>query len=191
MRISDWSSDVCPSDLRIVRDPEGRVGAIVEHKDATEEQRHIRTINTGILAADAVARKGWLQRLSSDNTQGEYYLTDVVEMAATEYNAAEMVAVDDPIETEGSNAPWQLAQLERAFQRRQVRALCALAVRFADPARVGIRGEVTDEQDVEIDVDVVFDGRVRSDEHRHELLSLMRKWSAVFGVKTKRRSKTS
>src|SRR3546814_7108802 len=92
---------------RIVRDPEGRVGAIVEHKDATEEQRNIRTINTGILAADAVALKGWLQRLSSDNTQGEYYLTDVFEMAATEYNAAEMVAVDDPIETEGANDPWQ------------------------------------------------------------------------------------
>src|SRR3546814_2411049 len=85
-----------------------------------------RSINTGILAADAVALKGWLQRLSSDNTQGEYYLTDVFEMAATEYNAAEMVAVDDPIETEGANDPWQLAQLERAFQRRQVRALCAL-----------------------------------------------------------------
>src|SRR3546814_20812952 len=81
-------------------------------------------------------------------------------MAATEYNAAEMVAVDDPIETEGANDPWQLAQLERAFQRRQVRALCALGVRFADPARVDIRGEVTAEQDVEIDVDVVFEGSV-------------------------------
>src|SRR3546814_8474853 len=129
MRISDWSSDVCPSDLRIVRDPEGRVGAIVEHKDATEAQRHIRTINTGILAADAVALKGWLQRLSSDNTQGEYYLTDVFEMAATEYNAAEMVAVDAPIETDDAHDPWQLAQLERAFQPRQVRPLSALGVR--------------------------------------------------------------
>src|SRR3546814_10401006 len=103
--------------------------------------------------------KGWLQGLSSDNTQGEYYLTDVFEMAATEYNAAEMVAVDDPIETEGANDPWQLAQLERAFQRRQVRALCALGVRFADPARVDIRGEVPAEQDVAIDADVVFEGR--------------------------------
>src|SRR3546814_17992415 len=82
-------------------------------------------------------------------------------MAATEYNAAEMVAVDDPIETEGANDPWQLAQLERAFQRRQVRALCALGVRFADPARVAIRGEVTAEQDVEIAVAVV-----RSEERR-------------------------
>src|SRR3546814_73645 len=186
---------------RIVRDPEGRVGAIVEHKDATEEQRHIRTINTGILAADAVALKGWLQRLSSDNTQGEYYLTDVFEMAATEYNAAEMVAVDDPIETEGANDPWQLAQLERAFQRRQVRALCALGVRFADPARVDIRGEVTAEQDVEIDVDVVFEGRValgegvrigpfRSEEHTSELQSLMRISYAVFCLKKKNKKST-
>src|SRR5690606_23698877 len=71
---------------RIVRDPEGRVGAIVEHKDANEAQRRIRTVNTGILAADAVALKGWLQRLSSDNAQGEYYLTDVFAMAAAEYN---------------------------------------------------------------------------------------------------------
>src|SRR3546814_13980990 len=81
-------------------------------------------------------------------------------MAATGYNAAEMVAVDEPIETEGANDPWQLAQLERAFQRRQVRALCALGVRFADPARVDIRGEVTAEQEGEIDVDGVFAGRV-------------------------------
>src|SRR3546814_1960424 len=114
-----------------------------------------RSINTGILAADAVALKGWLQRLSSDNTQGEYYLTDVFEMAATEYNAAEMVAVDDPIETEGANDPWQLAQLESAFQRRQVRALFALGVRFAHPPRVALRGEVTAEQAVETDVEVV------------------------------------
>src|SRR3546814_8544735 len=76
---------------RIVRDPEGRVGAIVEHKDATEEQRHIRTINTGILAADAVTLKGWLQRLSSDNTQGENYMNDVFYTAATANNAAKRV----------------------------------------------------------------------------------------------------
>ena len=145
---------------RIIRDSEGRVGAIVEHKDADEEQRHIRTVNTGILAADAVALKGWLQRLSSDNAQGEYYLTDVFAMAAAEYTAAEMVAVEDPIETEGANDPWQLAQLERAFQRRLVRALCVQGVRFADPERVDIRGEVTVDRDVEIDVDVVLEGRV-------------------------------
>jgi len=145
---------------RIVRDPEGRVGAIVEHKDADKDQRRIHTVNTGILAADAVALKGWLQRLSNDNAQGEYYLTDVFAMAAAEYNAAEIVMVEDAVETEGANDPWQLAQLERAFQLRQVRALCVQGARFADPARVDIRGEVTVGHDVEIDVDVVFEGSV-------------------------------
>ncbi|GAA3925656.1 bifunctional UDP-N-acetylglucosamine diphosphorylase/glucosamine-1-phosphate N-acetyltransferase GlmU [Luteimonas lutimaris] len=145
---------------RIVRDPEGRVGAIVEHKDADKDQRRIHTVNTGILAADAVALKGWLQRLSNDNAQGEYYLTDVFAMAAAEYNAAEIVVVEDAVETEGANDPWQLAQLERAFQLRQVRALCVQGARFADPARVDIRGEVTVGHDVEIDVDVVFEGSV-------------------------------
>jgi bifunctional UDP-N-acetylglucosamine pyrophosphorylase/glucosamine-1-phosphate N-acetyltransferase len=145
---------------RIVRDPEGRVGAIVEHKDADAELRRIRIINTGVLAAEATALKGWLDRLSNDNTQGEYYLTDVFAMAAAEYTAAEMVAVDDSIETEGANDPWQLAQLERAYQQRCVRALCEQGVRFADPARVDIRGEVSAGRDVEIVVDVVFEGRV-------------------------------
>ncbi len=145
---------------RIVRDAAGHVGAIVEHKDADDEQRRIRMVNTGILAAEATALKGWLQRLSSDNAQGEYYLTDVFAMAAEEYSAAEMVRVEDPVETEGANDPWQLAQLERAFQRRLVRALCVQGVRFADPARVDIRGEVTVGQDVEIDVDVVLEGRI-------------------------------
>lgn len=145
---------------RIVRDPEGRVGAIVEHKDADDDQRGIRIVNTGVLAAEATALKGWLQRLSSDNAQGEYYLTDIFAMAATEYTPAEMVVVADAIETEGANDPWQLAQLERAFQRRLVRALCDQGVRFSDPARVDIRGEVTVGRDVEVDVDVVFEGRV-------------------------------
>jgi bifunctional UDP-N-acetylglucosamine pyrophosphorylase/glucosamine-1-phosphate N-acetyltransferase len=145
---------------RIVRDSEGHVGAIVEHKDADAEQRRIRIVNTGILAADATALKDWLQRLSNDNTQGEYYLTDVFAMAAAEYTAAEMVRVDDAVETEGANDPWQLAQLERAYQRRRVRALCAQGVRFADPSRVDVRGEVNVGRDVEVDVDVVFEGSV-------------------------------
>jgi len=145
---------------RIVRDSEGHVGAVVEHKDADATQRRIRIVNTGILAADATALKGWLQRLSTDNTQGEYYLTDVFAMAAAEYTAAEMVRVDDAFETEGANDPWQLAQLERAWQRRRVQALCAEGVRFADPARVDIRGEIEVGRDVEVDVDVVFEGRV-------------------------------
>ncbi|KPN16564.1 bifunctional N-acetylglucosamine-1-phosphate uridyltransferase/glucosamine-1-phosphate acetyltransferase [Xanthomonas sp. Mitacek01] len=145
---------------RIVRDPEGHVGAIVEHKDADDEQRRINLVNTGILAAEATALKAWLARLSSDNAQGEYYLTDVFAMAADEYSAAQIVMVDDALEAEGANDPWQLAQLERAWQLRAVRALCVAGARFADPARVDIRGEVTVGSDVEIDVDVIFEGRV-------------------------------
>ncbi|GGK14484.1 bifunctional UDP-N-acetylglucosamine diphosphorylase/glucosamine-1-phosphate N-acetyltransferase GlmU [Luteimonas terricola] len=145
---------------RIVRDSEGNVGAIVEEKDADAEQRRIDIVNTGVLAAESTALKNWLQRLSSDNAQGEYYLTDVFAMAAAEYSAAEMVFVDDPVETEGANDPWQLAQLERAMQLRLVRALCADGARFADPARVDIRGEVIVGRDVEIDASVVFEGRV-------------------------------
>ncbi|MEN5116617.1 bifunctional UDP-N-acetylglucosamine diphosphorylase/glucosamine-1-phosphate N-acetyltransferase GlmU [Luteimonas sp. TWI662] len=152
---------------RIVRDPEGHVGAIVEHKDADEAQRRIGLVNTGILAAEATALKSWLARLSSDNAQGEYYLTDVFAMAADEYSAAQIVMVDDPLEAEGANDPWQLAQLERAWQLRAVRALCLQGARFADPARVDIRGEVIVAPDVEIDVDVVFEGRVELGEGVH------------------------
>jgi len=145
---------------RIVRDPQGRVGRIVEHKDADDEQREIRTVNTGILVADGEALRRWLQRLGNDNAQGEYYLTDVFASAAEEFNAAEMVHVQDPIEVEGANDPWQLAQLERAFQRRAARALCVQGARLADPARFDQRGDVRVGHDVEIDVDVVLEGKV-------------------------------
>ena len=145
---------------RIVRDPEGRVAAIVEQKDADDEQRRIRLVNTGVIAADSTALKMWLEHLRNDNAQEEYYLTDVFAAAADEYAAAEIVVVADPLETEGANDPWQLAQLERAFQRRQVRALCMDGARVADPARIDIRGKVTVGRDVELDVDVVLEGEV-------------------------------
>ncbi len=145
---------------RIVRDAEGNVGAIVEEKDANAEQRRISTINTGILVADGNALKSWLANLSNDNAQGEYYLTDVFAQAAREYSAAEMVHVADPMETEGANDPWQLSQLERAFQRREVKALCAQGIRFADTTRIDVRGHVRAESDVEVDVDVIFEGEV-------------------------------
>jgi bifunctional UDP-N-acetylglucosamine pyrophosphorylase/glucosamine-1-phosphate N-acetyltransferase len=145
---------------RVVRDPEGRVAAIVEQKDASDEQRRIRIINTGIIAAESTALKGWLDALSNENAQGEYYLTDIFAQAAAEYSAAEMVLVADPVETEGANDPWQLAQLERAFQLRAVRALCTAGARFADVGRVDVRGSVQVGSDVEIDVDVVLEGDV-------------------------------
>ena len=145
---------------RILRDSEGHVASIIEHKDADAAQRRIHLVNTGVIVADVTALKRWLSNLSNENTQGEYYLTDIFAAAADEYTAAEIVIVDDPIETEGANDPWQLAQLERAYQLRQVRALCMAGARVADPARVDIRGEVTVWRDVEIDVDVIFEGRV-------------------------------
>ena len=146
---------------RIVRDAQGNVAAIVEHKDADADQRAIGLVNTGILAAEATALKRWLAGLSADNAQGEYYLTDIFAMAASEYSGAEIVHVADPMETEGANDPWQLAQLERAFQRRAAQALCAAGARLADPCRIDIRGNVSVGRDVEIDVDVVFEGEVR------------------------------
>ena len=145
---------------RIVRDAEGRVAAIVEQKDADEEQRRIRVINTGIIAAESTGLKRWLAHLSNDNAQGEYYLTDIFAAAASEFSAAEMVLVGEAIEAEGANDPWQLAQLERAFQLRQAREVCAQGARLLDPARYDQRGTVTVGRDVEIDVDVVLEGHV-------------------------------
>ena len=145
---------------RIVRDPQGRVAAIVEHRDADAEQRRIRTVNTGIVAAESDALKRWLGRLSNGNSQGEYYLTDVFAMAAEEYNPAEMVLVADPLEAEGANDPWQLAQLERAFQLRCARTLCVQGVRLLDPSRFDQRGTVRAGRDVEIDANVVLEGEV-------------------------------
>lgn len=145
---------------RVLRDAQGNVAAIVEQRDADAEQLRVRTINTGFLAADAEPLRRWLAGLRADNAQGEYYLTDVFAAASAEFSAAEMVLVADPGEIEGANDRWQLAQLERALQRRRTRALAELGVQFADPSRVDVRGEVSVGMDVFVDVDVVFEGRV-------------------------------
>jgi bifunctional UDP-N-acetylglucosamine pyrophosphorylase/glucosamine-1-phosphate N-acetyltransferase len=145
---------------RIVRNAEGKVGAIVEQKDASDEQRSIRTINTGIITAESTALRRWLSQLSNANAQGEYYLTDIFAAAASDYTPAEMAFVQEPQDAEGANDPWQLAQLERAWQLREVRALCAQGARVLDPARLDIRGMVTVGSDVQIDVNVILEGRV-------------------------------
>ncbi|WP_313456117.1 bifunctional UDP-N-acetylglucosamine diphosphorylase/glucosamine-1-phosphate N-acetyltransferase GlmU [Stenotrophomonas sp.] len=145
---------------RIVRNAEGRVAAIVEQKDANDEQRAIRTINTGIISADGTALRMWLSQLSNSNAQGEYYLTDVFASAAAEYTPADMAFVDDAQEAEGANDPWQLSQLERAWQLREAKALCAQGARVLDPARLDIRGTVRVGRDVQIDVNVILEGEV-------------------------------
>lgn len=145
---------------RVVRDAEGKVAAIVEQKDADDEHKRIRTVNTGIITAESTALRRWLSGLSNANAQGEYYLTDVFAAAAAEYTPALLVHVADPQEAEGANDPWQLAQLERAWQLRAARALCEQGVRLLDPARLDQRGTVKAGRDVQIDANVVLEGEV-------------------------------
>ena len=133
---------------------------IVEEKDATSAQRTVRTINTGVLAAAAARLRGWLARLDNKNAQGEFYLTDVFALAAADDASALAILSTDPNAIAGANDAWQLAQLERRYQQRAARNLCAQGVRLADPARFDLRGSVSAGRDVEIDVDVVLEGAV-------------------------------
>jgi bifunctional UDP-N-acetylglucosamine pyrophosphorylase/glucosamine-1-phosphate N-acetyltransferase len=140
--------------------PGGPVVGIVEHKDATAEQRQIREFYTGVMAAPGALLKQWLGRLDNRNAQGEFYLTDVVALAVAD--GVEVATSQPGSETEvaGVNSPLQLAVLERAFQLQQARTLLEQGVRLADPARFDLRGELHCAQDVEIDVGCVFEGRV-------------------------------
>ncbi|WP_090936718.1 bifunctional UDP-N-acetylglucosamine diphosphorylase/glucosamine-1-phosphate N-acetyltransferase GlmU [Azotobacter beijerinckii] len=145
---------------RIVRDTAGEVVAIVEHKDATPEQRAICEGNTGILAVPGARLADWLGRLSNDNAQGEFYLTDVIAMAVAD---GLRVATEQPLEAlevQGANDRIQLAQLERHYQLRAARRLMAQGVTLRDPARFDLRGEVSVGRDVLIDVNVILEGRV-------------------------------
>ncbi|WP_397450689.1 bifunctional UDP-N-acetylglucosamine diphosphorylase/glucosamine-1-phosphate N-acetyltransferase GlmU [Pseudomonas sp. NA-150] len=145
---------------RIVRDQQNRVSAIVEHKDATEAQKAITEGNTGILAVPAKRLAEWLGRLSNNNAQGEYYLTDVIAMAV---NDGLVVATEQPLdamEVQGANDRKQLAELERHYQQREARRLMAAGVTLRDPARFDVRGEVTVGRDVMIDINVILEGRV-------------------------------
>lgn len=144
---------------RIVCDANGRVQAIVEERDATAEQRRIKTVNTGIVAARAAELRRWLAAIRPDNAQGELYLTDVFKLAAADGLAALPVPCTDPEEAQGANDPWQLAQLERVYQRRQVREHCLAGLRVADPARVELRGTLACDPDVSLDIDVIIEGQ--------------------------------
>ncbi|MBS8239967.1 UDP-N-acetylglucosamine diphosphorylase/glucosamine-1-phosphate N-acetyltransferase [Marinobacter lipolyticus] len=145
---------------RILRDDQGRVTAIVEQKDASDAQRQIREVNTGILAVSARRLKDWLPQLSNRNAQGEYYLTDITAMAVEH---GMQVAVSQPgnaFEVQGVNNRIQLAELERWYQRREAERLMTEGATLADPARVDVRGNLTIGNDILIDVNVVFEGDV-------------------------------
>ncbi|HWI80674.1 bifunctional UDP-N-acetylglucosamine diphosphorylase/glucosamine-1-phosphate N-acetyltransferase GlmU [Ramlibacter sp.] len=144
---------------RILRDG-GSVRAIVEQKDASEEQRKLREVYTGFMAVPNAMLKRWLSRLTNDNAQGEYYLTDIVQLAVADGTKVVAMPAGDPIQVEGVNSPLQLAQLERAYQLRRAQRLMEDGVRLADPARFDVRGELLCGQDVQIDVNCVFEGRV-------------------------------
>jgi bifunctional UDP-N-acetylglucosamine pyrophosphorylase/glucosamine-1-phosphate N-acetyltransferase len=145
---------------RIVRAEGGAVQAIVEEKDATPAQREIAEVYTGILAAPTALLKQWLARLTNQNAQGEYYLTDVVAHAVADGVEVCTTSVKDETEVLGVNSPVQLADLERRLQRRHADALMEAGVRLADPARFDLRGTLVCGMDVEIDVGCVFEGAV-------------------------------
>jgi bifunctional UDP-N-acetylglucosamine pyrophosphorylase/glucosamine-1-phosphate N-acetyltransferase len=147
-------------DGRIVRNDNGHIQCIVEHKDATETQRSIKEVNTGILVARTQQLKNWLGRITNDNAQGEYYLTDVVGLAVNDGIAVNSAQPGAPYETLGVNSRVQQAQLERLWQQEQARQLLEQGVTLADPARFDLRGELQCGRDVSIDVGCVFEGQV-------------------------------
>jgi bifunctional UDP-N-acetylglucosamine pyrophosphorylase/glucosamine-1-phosphate N-acetyltransferase len=145
---------------RIVRDAAGNVARIVEHRDATAEVLAIREINAGFMALPAHRLAGWLGKLSNHNAQKEYYLTDVVTLAAADGLPVRPVKAADAWEAAGVNSKQDLAALEREIQKREAERLLREAVTLADPARIDVRGELACGADVSIDVNCVFEGKV-------------------------------
>ena len=140
--------------------PSAQVAAIVEHKDATPAQRQITEIYSGIMAVPTRLLRPWLARLDDHNAQQEFYLTDIVKFAAADGVAVVAHQITDAAQVAGVNSPVQLAELERIHQRRLADALMEQGVRLADPARLDQRGTLSCGQDVEIDVNCLFDGQV-------------------------------
>jgi bifunctional UDP-N-acetylglucosamine pyrophosphorylase/glucosamine-1-phosphate N-acetyltransferase len=145
---------------RIVRNAGGRVQRIVEQKDAGPEELALREINTGIMLMPRPALDGWLDRLSNDNAQAEYYLTDVVAMAVADGLDIQVCQPADPSEAAGVNNRSQLAALERTYQAQIAQCLMADGLGLRDPARFDLRGTLRHGRDVEIDVNAVLEGDI-------------------------------
>ncbi len=146
---------------RVIRDTTGNVARIVEHKDAGRKELAVREINTGLMAAPAVAMRRWLAALRNDNAQGEYYLTDCVVAAVRDGFRVEGVVAPTAAEVLGINDKVQLAEAEAAYRKLRATALMTAGVTLADPLRVDFRGPVEHGRDVFIDVNVVLSGRVK------------------------------
>ena len=145
---------------RIVRGPKRDVVRIVEEKDASEAERAIREVNTGIMAMPRARLAAWLARLRNDNAQGEYYLTDLVAAAVADGTAIEVLNPAAAHECLGVNSKAELAAVERILQMNEARRLLDAGVSLADPARIDVRGELQCGRDVVIDVNCIFEGKV-------------------------------
>jgi bifunctional UDP-N-acetylglucosamine pyrophosphorylase/glucosamine-1-phosphate N-acetyltransferase len=145
---------------RIVRNGKGEVQSIVEEKDATVEQRKIGEVNTGILLAPTKLLRSWLGNLQNNNSQGEFYLTDIVSMAVQQSVEVHTVQPAHEWEIHGINSKEQLAVLGRTWQQVEASKLLASGVTLADPSRIDVRGKLTCGRDVEIDVGCIFEGVV-------------------------------
>ena len=146
---------------RVVRNGREQVQKIVEQKDASKKELQIRECNTGVLAAPAKLLKKWLKALGNDNSQGEYYLTDVIAMAVADKVAVNPLIAQSVVEVLGVNDKVQLAEVEAAYRRRVARELMLAGVTVADPARLDVRGSVTHGSDVFLDINVVLEGSVK------------------------------
>lgn len=145
---------------RIVRNAQGGISAIVEHKDATPEQRAIDEVNTGIMAVNNSHLVSWLSSLKNHNAQSEYYLTDIVAMAVKDGYKVSSETTADESSVAGVNSKQDLAGLERVYQLRKATALMQAGVTLSDPFRIDVRGELQAGRDVEIDVGCIFEGKV-------------------------------
>ncbi|MBE0469044.1 MAG: bifunctional UDP-N-acetylglucosamine diphosphorylase/glucosamine-1-phosphate N-acetyltransferase GlmU [Methyloprofundus sp.] len=147
---------------RIVRNSQGYVAKITEHKDATEQEQLIKEVNTGILAVKGNKLKNWIARLDNSNAQQEFYLTDVIEMAVNEGITIKTSQAEHPDEVLGVNNRKQLSHLERVYQLAQADKLMEVGVTLADPARIDCRGTfISLGQDISVDINVIFEGSNR------------------------------
>lgn len=145
---------------RIIRNDKNLVTAIVEHKDANDLQRQVDEVNTGIMAMPSAHLKSWLQRLSNDNAQKEYYLTDIVGFAVIDGIDVSAEVTADEWSVTGINSKQDLALIERVHQHRNAAELLQKGVMLLDPARIDVRGDLETGKDVEIDVGCIFEGKV-------------------------------
>jgi bifunctional UDP-N-acetylglucosamine pyrophosphorylase / glucosamine-1-phosphate N-acetyltransferase len=145
---------------RILRSHDGRVKAIVEQKDASDEERQIREVNSGIMAMPTAHLVGWLSRLRNDNHQGEYYLTDIVAMAVSDGVGVVSGQAGEEWEVAGINSKRDLADVERQYQRAEASRLLQAGVTLRDPERLDVRGDVRTGRDVVIDIGCILEGQV-------------------------------